>query len=225
MAAEENRVQNWRRHHRRGSHRKWSASLVRRVARRPLVWWALAITLAATTVWLINSMATTATTVQEQWGSTTEVIVATRQVEVGDRLIDAVETRTLPIVAVPADRLTAVEVGHVARSRIHEGEIVVAARVSGASTGGLADRLPPGTSAVAVPSGPGWPPLAVGDLVDLHATVAQLGGGGSRSERVAERAVVVDVGERAVTVAVPASQVTATATALSVGVITVALVG
>jgi len=160
----------------------------------------------------------------DAWGPTTSVFVATEVIEVGDDVDAAVRRADFPAVAVPDDAVMAVDASVVARERIHPGDVIVAARVSGSGVG-LAERLPEGTSAIAVPSGPGWPPLSVGDVVDLHATLNELAGGQPQTLRVAERAVVVDVADRAVTVAVPRQQVSATANALSRGVITVALVG
>lgn len=188
------------------------------------MWWVIVAAAALGPLWFVNGLVVQANEAQQAWGETRSVFVATAVVEVGEGVHGAVESQVLPVVAVPDGAVEIVGVDVVARERIHPGEVIVGARVSGSGVG-LAERLPEGTSAIAVPSGPGWPPLAIGDVVDLHATLNELVGGQPETLRVAERAVVVDVGERAVTVAVPRTQVSATANALSRGVITVALVG
>jgi len=188
------------------------------------VWWLIVAAAALGPLWLVNGLIVEAAHTREAWGPTTSVFVATEVIEVGDGVDSAVRRADFPAVAVPEGAIAAVDASTVARERIHAGDVIVAERVSGSGVG-LAERLPDGTSAIAVPSGPGWPPLAVGDVVDLHATLNENVGGQPQTLRVAERAVVVDVGERAVTVAVPRQQVSATANALSRGVITVALVG
>jgi len=74
---------------------------------------------------------------------------------------------------------------------------------------------------------PGVPPLSIGDRVDLFATFD----GVARSEatdatqRVAQAAVVVDLGEEVITVAVPDAAVAATAGALARAEVTIALTG
>lgn len=188
------------------------------------MWWLIVAAAALGPLWFVNGLVVEATETREAWGQTTSVFVATDVIEAGDDVRGAVRRADFPAVAVPDAALAVVDASVVARERIHPGDVIIAARVSGSGVG-LAERLPDGTSAIAVPSGPGWPPLAVGDVVDLHATLNELAGGQPQTLRVAERAVVVDVGERAVTVAVPRAEVSATANALSRGVITVALVG
>lgn len=93
---------------------------------------------------------------------------------------------------------------------------------------GLADRLPPGTRAVAVPIS-GSLLLVAGDLVDLVAPVLPEVEGVSTtsadgaSRTVAEAAVVVHVAPEAITVALPEDDAAAAALAISQGGTTVLL--
>jgi Flp pilus assembly protein CpaB len=101
------------------------------------------------------------------------------------------------------------------------GEVVTAGRVAPAGVGGLAALLPDGARALAVPIGPGTPPLRRGDRVDVLATFE----GDEPTFAVASGAAVLAVTrDKAVTVAVTADEAPRVAFALAQGAITLALV-
>jgi Flp pilus assembly protein CpaB len=123
-----------------------------------------------------------------------------------------------PEAVVPAGALVDSPVGQVATATLVPGEAVVAARVAPDGVRGPAALLAPGHRAVAVPTAPGTPPLAVGDRID----VVSVDGDPSV---VATDAVVVDVGDHAVTVGVPPGDAPAAAAAAASGAVALTLIG
>ena len=94
---------------------------------------------------------------------------------------------------------------------------------------GAAALLPPGSRALAVPIGPGTPPLLVGDRVDLLSTHDPLlfdpAAANAAGDIVVAGALVIDVSEGAVTVAVDPDDAPAVAFAVAQGAVTLALAG
>lgn len=206
---------------------RWRASALRRVLRQPVVWWLLVIVLSGITASTVQRDYAAAAEARLAWGEATPVLVAIHDLAAGDLIAPGAELRQWPRAMVPAGALAATAPDAVARFDLIAGEAIHADRVSTTSSGQLADRLPDATVALAVPVHSGVPPLSIGDRVDLFATFD----GVARSEatdatqRVAQAAVVVDLGEEVITVAVPDAAVAATAGALARAEVTIALTG
>jgi len=202
---------------------------LRRAAARPSVrrlsMGALAIVTAVVTAMVIGQ----AHAARDRWGADHEVLVARHDLAPGDAVDAAdIEHRALPRAALPAEALTALPVGAVARHPILAGEPVVAARLAPAGLAGAAALVGPGDRAVAVPRAQvAMPPLRVGDVVDVLAVLPPGAGEGHDPPAfpVVEGALVVDVGDDAVSVAVPEDDAAATAWAVSQGAAALALAG
>lgn len=210
-----------RRSHEERRSQVWKISGLRRVLRRPVVWWAIVAVAALVTGWSVNREYSRAVDAQLAWGSPVRVVVATGDIDVGDPISGRTELQAWPSALVPPEALLAVGESDVARVRLISGELVLAERVSSGPAGGLVDLLPEGTVALAVPVDTSTPPVSIGDHVDLHATFDRAG----ESVRVAKEAVVVDLGSDAITVAIDDDEVPATASALAVANVTIALTG
>lgn len=203
---------------------RWRPSVAVRTLRRPLVWWAMVAALALFTAGTINATLSEARAERDRWGSTQTVAIVSRAVPAGDPLASGIEWRDVPRATVPADAVDELSPDATARVALFPGEIVLRARVAGPGSDGLAGRLPPETSALAVPVAVGTPPLAIGDVVDVHATPRGFVGA-SATTTVARRAIVVVVDDASITLAVADDDVGATAAALSGSDLAIALVG
>ena len=145
-------------------------------------------------------------------------MVATRDIEAGS-VVDAgnavIDERPVPMV--PQGALREVPVGRRVRVDVPAGEALLSPRLAGSSHGELAARLPEGGAAVTFPLTEVHPVLAIGDRVDVYASVSDVSG--TASARVAGAAAVVGIDGDSVTVAVSADEVRAAAAAsLSPGV-------
>ena len=109
---------------------------------------------------------------------------------------------------------------------VHEGEVVLDARLAPAGSSPLAAALPAGTRGVAVPVDAAALPVEPGDVVDVLATFdPDLAEGGDPSVAVARDAVVVHADEDAVVVAVTPGQAPRVAFAVATGAVALAVVG
>lgn len=198
---------------------------LRRIARTPVVFWsataALALLTATATARLVGRAAAEAA----RYGGLRPVLVATRAVPVGATLTAAdTAVRRVPAAFVPPGALRALPAGRRVVVPLHPGEAVLAAHLSPAGAGGLAALLPPGTRAVAVPTGEATPPVRVGDAVDVIAVFAT-DAGTEPAFAVARAARVVAVGGDRVTVAVSPEEAARIAFALVAGQVVLAAVG
>ncbi len=204
---------------------RWGGSRWGRLARRPWFYWLVAATLALTTAGLASDLVADARRAREQWGEHSRVLVTRALIEPGQPLTpDDVEHRDLPIAVVPPGAVTVLEPDATAVSAILPGEVVLAGRLSGRARAAL---VPNGTGAVAVPNGPGSPPLEPGDRVQLWATLDPfVAAEGARArEPVAREAVVLEVADDHALVAVDDDDLAATTNAVAQGAITVVLTG
>ncbi|MGH9117332.1 MAG: SAF domain-containing protein [Acidimicrobiales bacterium] len=207
----------------------------RRLRRRPALRWLLVVGLALLTGLFTTRVVDSARSARARWGAGHAVVVMTGSVAAGDAIeVDDVEVVSLPAAVVPDDAMTEPPIGREAVTDLFPGEVLLAGRVAPGGRHGAAALLPPGTRALAVPSGPGTPPLRVGDTVDVLATfdpflfdpsgerAAPLASAGGP---VVSGALVVDVSEGATTVAVAAADAPQVAFALAQGAVTLALAG
>jgi Flp pilus assembly protein CpaB len=137
-----------------------------------------------------------------------------------------VEVRRLPAALVPPGATSEVPDGTRVADTIHEGEVVLGARLAPSGTSALAAALPPGTRGVSVPVDPGALPVEPGDVVDVLATFdPDLADGADPTVVVARGAVVVGVQDEGVVVAVTPAQAPRVAFAVASGAVALAVVG
>ena len=202
--------------------------------RTAILWWTATAVLSCVTVVSIQGAAAEAAARQRAWGDTEVVPVVRRPVAAG-QVIEAadIERRTMPAGLVPDGAIAGDPVGQAARVALWPGEVVLAERLARAGLRGVAALVPEGARAMAVPRGPGTPPLSVGDRVDLLATFDIPPAEGTGEEpaplaptfAVASDATVLHVEDEAVTVAVTVEQSARVAFALAIGTVTLALAG
>jgi Flp pilus assembly protein CpaB len=204
--------------------RRTARRVLTRRLRRPVPYWAVAAVLALVSALVVGRLVADASSARDRWGRVVQAVVVVDDVAAGTALSAGdVEVRSLPAGAVPAGALQTLPDGAVATVDMVAGEALVPSRLAPTGTSAVAARLPDGTRGVAVPVD-GTPPLALGDRVDVVATMGD-GSSGRPTVTAARDAVVVDVGEEAVTVAVAVGDVNEVAFALTAGVVTLALSG
>ena len=193
-----------------------------RLRRSTAVWWTTAVGLAAVTGVVIAGVVQGAEQRAAQYGSVRRVLVARRPVAAGIILRSAdVASVDMPAAFVPDGPLARSPVGRTVIVPLQRGEVVLASKVAPTGLTGAAALLRGGERALAVPAGPGTPPLAVGDVVDVIATVTET----DETTLVAARARVLAADDRAVTVAVHHDDAPAVAAALATATVALALAG
>jgi Flp pilus assembly protein CpaB len=196
----------------------WRARL--RLRRRPVLWWLAVVGLSLSVGLVLESGLSRAQADARRFGEPVPVIVARVDLAAGAMVgPETVELRPWPASLVPDGAVTAMPDGQVVSEAILAGEPVVESRLG-------ADRLvPPGSRALALPTGPGSLGVRVGDRVDLLATFDPLvaPAGEDPTVTVARAATVVAVRARSITVAVTAAETPRVAFALSQATITLAL--
>jgi Flp pilus assembly protein CpaB len=206
---------------------------VRRLRHRPAVRWLVVFGLAAVAGLFTARMVDAARATRDRWGAGRPVVVMVDRVAAGQPIeAGDVEVRSLPPAARPPNAVAEPPIGRVATADLYPGEVLVEQRVAPEGRVGAAALLPVGTRALAVPTGPGTPPLRVGDTVDLLATYdpllfdpASTPADGGVDGMVVSGALVIDVSEGAVTVAVDPDEAPDVALALTQGAVTLALAG
>lgn len=211
--------------------------MLRRLRRHPVARWVLALVVAAVTASSVHRVASEAEAERQRWGEAVPVVVADRDLTPGDVVgADDVATATWPAAMVPTGAIAspAVAVGRTVGATVVAGEAVLDLRLAPPEVTGAAALLPPGSRGIAVPAGPGTPTLAVGDRVDVLATVDVLdvteGDAGlavpEPTVRVATAVPVVAVADDGTaTVGVPEADATRVAFVTVRGTVTLALVG
>jgi Flp pilus assembly protein CpaB len=197
-----------------------------RLRRFPILFWIVALALAAGTASVVAGSLAAAESRARQWGAVADVPVAAHDVGAGVVLTSRdVVHRRLPAALLPRSGIAADPVGHAVVVPVVAGEVLLEAKVAPWGVRGIAAAMPPGTRALAVPRGDASPPLHAGDRVDVLATFA-LGDGAQGREPtfpVAVRALVLDVADNAITVAVTEHEAPRVAFALAQGTIALAL--
>ena len=197
----------------------------RLLARRPSLFWAAAVALAAVTGLTVARLLADAREAAARWGVLRPTLVATTDLVPGSVLGPGdAEVRELPAALVPATSLDHPAEGKTVAAPIYPGEPVVAERLAPAGLSPVAAALRPGTRGIAVPAGVAALPLEVGDAVDVLVTFApDTIGDGEPTFAVARSAAVVSVGDEAVTLGVTEEEATRVAFALTAGVVTLSL--
>ena len=160
------------------------------LARRPWVYWAIVVTLAAALAVGVNDQLTALDEARHDWGSTRSVLVAGRPLEPGDPIeAHAVD---LPVAAIPPGALDDLPDGARLRQRVAIGEVLTELDVTAAP--GPAARATSGTVVVALSD-----PLSRGVVIGSRVQVAADG------LVIAENATVVEVADDVIFVAVDAA--------------------
>jgi len=191
---------------------------LRSLRRSPLAYWAAAIVLGIATFTMVQRRSSDLDERSRQLGPLATTIVARSDLLAGDLVgADDVEQRTVPQQVIPRDAVESIPDGTRLTADVFEGEVLVAARLTGGATSALAAALPTGHLAVAVPMAETGLDLERGDRVSLLAL-----GSDGYSEVIAT-GQVISVGDSSVTVAVASAAVGPVADALLAGTITIAL--
>ncbi|HEX8770013.1 MAG TPA: Flp pilus assembly protein CpaB [Acidimicrobiales bacterium] len=202
---------------------------LRRFIRSPISFWVGVAILAATTWLIVSRIVAEAEAQVARFGSLRDAVVATRPVGLGVVVTaDDVGLRRVPLAFLPEGRVGSLAdtVGRTAVTPLFAGQAVVRGQLAPAGLQGVAALLPPGTRAVAVPTGPTTAPIRKGDIVDVLATLDPSAGNVTGQEPtfpVATSAVVVDVGADAATVAVGPEEAKRVAFAVTEGTVTLAV--
>jgi Flp pilus assembly protein CpaB len=189
-----------------------------RARRRPLQ--VAIIGLAIVTWVIVHALLAGAQSARRSWGPAAAVIVATHRLEAGDAVgASDVETRALPVVAVPDGALHEPPIGRTMVAPVERGEILVAARIADNGV------LPAGTRGVAIPLDDGHLRLNVGDRVDVIAALnpSDVSDNGPPAFVLSSNALVADVSDTTATVAVPVDDAPRIALALRQGAIVLVL--
>lgn len=194
-----------------------------RARHRSSLRWVLVLALAIAATTRTESIVRDAQRARSGWGRTVLVAIATRDLPAGTVIgADDVTTVERPALIVPDDAEDA-SVGRTVVHPVAAGEIVLDRRLSHGGTGTTA-LLGPDDVAFAIPIDTGTPPLHLGDRVDVFAPVDSASRTAVGATRVAHRAVVTSISERAVTVGVDATSATAVARSLLGASVVLALV-
>lgn len=198
--------------------------LLRRLTRSPLAYWATVAALGGFTALTVSGLVGRARAEAARYGHLRPAVVAARPLEAGavvrpaDVVARTVPAAFLPDGAVPAP---AAAVGRTVVVPILRGAAVAAANLAPDGLRGLAALLPPGTRAIAVPTGAASVALHRGDRVDVLVTLSQPATPSAEPTfAVAEAALVVDVGPESAAVAVSSEEARRVAYAVAQGTVT-----
>lgn len=175
---------------------RWLPRMRMMLARRLWLYWLIVAAIAAGVAVGVASAMGDVRRQREAWGRATTVLIATRDIAVGEALANSVVSRDVPTAVVPPSALTTMPADATATQRLAAGEIVVSGDVVGAR-GPLA-LVPSGWLAIDIPRSDdpldtSRPLFTVGDSAVVLAD----------GSIVAEEAIVVDVALDGLAVAVP----------------------
>ena len=198
-----------------------------RLRRSPLGFWVVAVLLALLTGTTVSRIVGRAEAASAEYGSRRTVIVARHDVDAGARLSAGdVSPRVMPAAFVPAGAVAgAPPVGRVVVVPLTRGEVVVDRQLAPNGLSSAAALVPPGTRAIALPTGGLAPPLRRGDVVDVYATFDDGEEPPTFAVARAVTVVAVDTDDGTVTVAADAEDVDRVAFAVTTGEITIVLAG
>lgn len=217
------------RHHRDAHHhplpRRLRQLLGARPARRALLRRAAALLVCGAVCVSVVQRVQDAERTRVRWGTTTQLLVARRDLPPGWAIgPDDVRRVEWPTALMPSGALDEVPTGARLRAPMAHGEALVAHRVDGSDRGEWAAMLTPEQVAIQLPLSAPLPGAAAGDLVDVlapdTATSPDLTGS-LAAERVATSARLLHVDEQHATVAVRSDEAVDTAGAALGGLVTV----
>lgn len=211
----------------------------RTLRRSALLWWTAAAVVGALTAAVVAQSLSRVEAESARWGRMQRVWVMHQPIEAGVALTRGdVGLESRPRGLVPAGALDAASspLGRAARIELTAGQVLVATHLAGGAVRGPAAAIAPGRLGVGIPSGPGMPPVRVGDQVDVLATfdvggsdlegaAAQPDSTAPPSFSVAVDAEVLVVSPTTITVSVDALDAPRVAFAVARGAVTLALRG
>ena len=190
---------------------RWLSRLRRVLARRPWIRWLMVAATAAVAAWAVSAQVDSLHRARDRWGTSADVLVATRIIEPGDVVADGVVRRAYPLALVPAAAIDPTVDGDVAVQRITVGEVLVDSDI--AAVGGPLALLPAGWVAVTIPDD------GTADWVQPGNAAVVLAEGNV----AAERAVVLSRTDGAVVVGVPSADAAVVADAANRRVAVIAI--
>jgi pilus assembly protein CpaB len=202
---------------------------LRLLSRSPSVYWVAVVAVAVATALAVSHVLATARAEAARYGSPRLVVVATRDVALGDTVeAGDVAVRRFPAGLVPSDAVVnpAQAVGRVAVVAVFRDEPVLRRHLAPWGRRGVAALLPPGSRGITVAAGPTASRLGKGDSVDVLATLdpaAAAAAGTEPTFPVATSASVVDVRDESVTIAVSPEEAKRVAFAVAHGAVTLTL--
>jgi Flp pilus assembly protein CpaB len=211
--------------HRHPLPRRLRQLLGARPARRALLRRAAALVVCGAVCVSVVQRVQDAERTRDRWGTTTELLVARRDLPPGWAIgPDDLRRVEWPTALVPSGALDELPADARLRAPVAHGEALVAHRVDGSDRGEWAAMLTPEQVAIQLPLSAPLPGAAAGDLVDVlapdTATLPDLAGGVA-AERVATGARLLHVDEQHATVAVRSDEAVDTAGAALGGLVTV----
>ena len=201
---------------------RWQPTVVTRLFRRRSVYWTLAVGLILLTIGVTYSQNRRASSIISSLGEQRDVLVAARDLGRGEAISrEDFRIEQRPEGFVPLGALRWEDDDQVALEPIYAGEILVSGRVGA----GEDLRVPPGTSAIAVPTSENRLSLNRSDRVDLLGSFPDGPTGEVSVLLVAQNAFVVETADQSITVAVQSAELPGVVRGLTHGVVTIVLRG
>jgi len=200
---------------------------VRLLSRSPVPYWLAVAAVALVTALAVSEAMGRAHAEAARYGSARTVLVAARDVALGDEVgAGDVVVRRLPAALVPQGAVgdPAEAHGRTVVVPLFAGEPVLRRHLAPWGRRGVAALLPPGTRGITVPAGAAAGRLSRGDTVDVLATFDPAAAQGQEPTfAVATAAPIVDVRGESVTVAVDPDEAKRVAFAITHGAVTLAV--
>ncbi len=198
-----------------------------RLRRSPLGFWLVAALLALLTGTAVSRVVARAEAASARYGARRTVVVARRDVAAGARLSAGdISSRVMPAAFVPSAAVRgALPIGRVVVVPIVRGQVLVDRQLAPHGLSPAAALVPPGTRAIALPTGGLAPPLRRGDVVDVYATFDDGKEPPTFAVARAVTVVAVNANDGSATVAVDDEDVDRVAFAVTTGEVTIVLAG
>jgi hypothetical protein len=192
---------------------RWSPSALRRLLRRPILYWMLALSLALGTGLIVSAATARARALESAFGERTSVFVTTSRIRAGMPLTNATQTRDFPLSLVPEDAVNEVDVGDVAAHTITAGSVLTSADIS------TRGSITTAQVSIPVPISPTTPPVHPGAQVLLVVNADPFNG----LEPQLIPGTVSDITDQQVVVAINRADLPTASAALSSGTATLAV--
>jgi hypothetical protein len=194
---------------------------IKRRMRRPPVFWFVALAVAITAGLFTMRAVQAAERGAARYGDPVDVVVATQDLAVGDRLdSEVMRVERRPAESVASNAIDSIPHGRTLIAPVFEGQSLVAAQLAAAEDSPLASRIADGHRAVAV--GRGEHPITIepGDRIDAFSFDPQTG----EMALATAAAEVIDVTDLSVTLSVPVGDAPSIAAAVAAGQIVLAVI-